>query len=117
MFILAEYVPFALHCRLNDLNETRVLQPTVCIGEGQGLHCLSRPVEMLFRIVMLKLTKSSLERVQPITAADMLLLHKFQSPALTFANALLAAHPFLRSSATYFFVAVWSFAAPVNLIT
>jgi len=50
---------------------------------------------------MLKLTKSSLERVQPQTVAAMLLLPMFQCPALTFANALLAAGVFFCLEISY----------------
>ena len=66
-------------------------QLTFCICEVKGIHCSSCPVEMLTRNLIMKLTKSFLERVQPQTTAAMLLLLKFYCPALYFANALLGA--------------------------
>jgi hypothetical protein len=46
---------------------------------------------MLFKNMMMKLSERLLERVQPLTYAATLLLLKFHCPALTFANAVLAA--------------------------
>jgi len=62
----------------------------------QGIQCWSRPVKMPIRNMIMKLTKSLLERVQPQTTAAMLLLLKFHCPALYFANALLVAVIFFR---------------------
>jgi hypothetical protein len=57
------------------------LQLTVCIAEAGEFVAGPAPVEMLIRKVIMKLPKSSLERVKPQTEVAILLLQKFQCPA------------------------------------